>query len=456
MPTRRDFLKTTALAAAGAIILPSSFNIKAKVKSKVIILGAGFAGLAAANKLHENGFDVTILEARNRIGGRVFSFEIDKKEKLVIELGAEWVGDSHTRIKEYCKEFGLVLENNQFDSHLIFAGKYFPKGKWDFSTKWKDTFNKIKNDYKSYTDEDKKKLDKTDWWRFLMNNDISERDMQIKELFDSTDFGESIRAVSAYEALAEYAESSERNEMDYKIKGGNSMLAAKFAAKIGLNNIKLQHKVIQINQADGGVSVVCENGTGFSGEQLICAIPTYSVSQINWRPALPDEYIAAINALQYARISKHAVLFNERFWGDESFDMVTDTYGHYYYHATKNQKSPSGKGVLTSYTIGDKADVISRQNDEFKTRLITDSLNPAFGDIGDKIEKHVNYYWGSDIYSYGAYALYGKGQWYTLMPVLKQRFMSTHFAGEHLADWQGFMEGAINSGEEAAGVIIGK
>jgi monoamine oxidase len=74
-----------------------------------------------------------VLEARNRIGGRVFSFEIDKNEKLVVELGAEWVGASHTRIQELCKEFGLELQNNQFDTHLIYSGHYYPKDKWDYS-----------------------------------------------------------------------------------------------------------------------------------------------------------------------------------------------------------------------------------------------------------------------------------------------------------------------------------
>ncbi len=453
MTTRRDFLKTSALLAAGAMILPGTFNINLKPKPRVIIIGAGFAGLAAAYKLKQKDFDVTILEARNRIGGRVFSYEIDKAEKLVIELGGEWIGDSHTRIKELCAELGLTLQNNQLDTHLIFAGQYYPKGKWDYSAEWKEKYSKIMADYKNFTDEDKKRLDKTDWWRFLMSKGIGERDSQIKELFDSTDFGESIRQVSAYQGVAEYAESDERDEMDYKIKGGNGRLAEKLAEKIGSENIKLQHVVYEVTQADGGVSVLCSNGQIFSGDQLVCAIPTFAISAINWKPGLPEGFTNALNLLQYARISKHAVLFNERFWKDESFDMVTDAYGHYFYHATKNQRSD--KGVLISYTIGDKADVISRQDDKFKTRMITESLKPAFGDVSSKIEKHVNYYWGMDKYSYGSYAIYNKGQWFNVMPALKQKFMNTHFAGEHLADWQGFMEGAINSGEDAAGEIIG-
>ena len=71
------------------MILPGSFNIIAGVKPKVVIIGAGFAGLAAAYRLKQKGCQVVILESRNRVGGRVFSHQIDKDEDLVIELGAE-------------------------------------------------------------------------------------------------------------------------------------------------------------------------------------------------------------------------------------------------------------------------------------------------------------------------------------------------------------------------------
>lgn len=453
MTTRRDFLKQTAVLAAGAVVLPNSFGINLGAKPKVLIIGAGFAGLSAAYRLKQKGCEVTVLETRGRIGGRVFSHVIDKDENLVIELGAEWVGASHERLIAMCNEFGLELQNNQFETHMTFAGQYFPSGKWDYSNEWKTKFNRIISDYANFKEEDKKKLDRMDWWRYLVNNGIDERDLQIRDLLDSTDFGESIRHVSAYAALAEYAESSEKNEMDYKIKGGNGKLAEKLAEKVGTDNIKLKHKVTEVSQADGGVTVTCDNGQVFSADKLICTTPTYALSKIIWKPGLPKEKIDAINALQYARISKHAVLFKDRFWNDESFDMITDVYGHYFYHATKNQNSP--KGVLISYTIGDKADVIGRQNDDFKTEVISSSLRPAFGDIRDKIEKHVNYYWGMDEQTKGGYALYGVGQWYTIMPVLKKKFMSTYFAGEHLADWQGFMEGAINTGEEAADEIAG-
>lgn len=453
MTTRRDFLKTSAVLAAGTLIMPPVININKGYKPKVIIIGAGFAGLAAAYRLKQKGCQVTLLEARGRAGGRVFSHSIDKDENLVIELGAEWVGASHERLIAMCKEFGLELMNNQFESHLIYGGEYSPKGKWDYSAEWKTKWDKIISDYANFRDADKQKLDKMDWWRFLVNNGIPEKDLQIRDLLDSTDFGESIRHVSAYAALAEYAESSEKNEMDFKIKGGNSMFTKALVERVGNENILLKHKVKEVSQADGKVDVLCDNGSIFSGDSLICTVPVYSLIKINWKPGLPDEKLAALNQLQYARISKHAVLFSERFWQDESFDMVTDIYGHYFYHATKNQ--PGKKGALISYTIGDKADVIGNQNDDFKTEMITQSLRPAFGDVKDKIITHLNYNWGTDEFTKGGYALYGTGQWFGIMPLLKKKFMSTYFAGEHLADWQGFMEGAIVTGEEAADEIAG-
>ncbi len=453
MTTRRDFLKTSAMVAAGSMILPGSFNIIAGVKPKVIVIGAGFAGLAAAYRLKQNGCQVVVVESRNRVGGRVFSHQIDKEEDLVIELGAEWVGASHERMISMCNEFGLILENNQFESHLTFAGEYFPKGKWDYSAEWKAKFEKLIKDYANFREEDKKKLDRIDWWRYLVNNGITERDIQIRDLLDSTDFGECIRHVSAYAAIAEYAESSVKNEMDYKIKGGNSRFSESLADRIGRENIILKSRVTEVDQTGGKVKVTTHTGEVYTGDNLICTVPTYALMNIKWNPGLPEEKIDAINQLQYARICKHAVLFNERFWKDEDFDMVTDVYGHYFYHATKNQKGT--KGSLISYTIGDKADVVSRQNDEFKANMINDSLKTAFGDVKSKIVNQVNYYWGMDEYTKGGYALYGVGQWYTLMPVLKKKFKDTYFAGEHLADWQGFMEGAIVTGEEAADAILG-
>lgn len=447
---RRSFIKQSSIIAGGLALSNSLSAFHLGKKPNVIIIGAGFAGLAAAYALSKKKIPFIILEARNRIGGRVFSFEADPAEKLVVELGAEWVGKSHTRLIDLCKEFNLELQNNQFETHLLYKGKYSPNGQWDFSESWKKKWETMLKNYGHISEADKKKLDKYDWWRYLVNNGCGGSDLEIKELLDSTDFGESIRHVSAFAALAEYAESSEKNEMDYKIKGGNGKLAEALADKVGREFIKTGYKVVTINQTDK-VKVTCENGETFTGDKLICTAPTFATKKINWQPALPPDMMQAMNELQYARINKHPVLFNQRFWKDESFDMITDTPAHYIYHATKNQ--PSQKGVLISYTIGDKAAVINNQSDEWNGRNVMEALAPGFGDVKPMMEKQFNYFWGQDEFSMGAYALYGAGQWFGLRPILSKSFLHTHFAGEHLADWQGFMQGAIDTGEEAAAKI---
>lgn len=449
MLSRRKFIRNVALGSGGLLLGAESLGkVIGAPKPRVIIIGAGFAGLAAAYSLHKRKIDFVVLEARNRIGGRVFSHTIDAAEKLVIELGGEWVGKSHERMIGFCKEFNLALSDNYMNSRLIYKGEFFDKGKWGFSEAWEKKFEQMKADYRKLTDAGAKKLDKIDYWRYLVNNGCDGKDLELKELLDSTDFGESLRHVSAYAAIGEYAESNSTNEMDLKIIGGNDQLAHAFKRVIGEDKIKLQHKVQKIEQG-AKVKVTCAGGQVFDGDYIICTIPTFSAKQINWQPALPADVRMAMNELQYARINKNASLYSERFWKDESFDLVTDQPGHYFYHATKDQ--PSKKGVLISYSIGDKAPVIKAQSDGWKADMMNTNLKPAFGDTKQYLEKQVDYYWGDDEFSKGAYALYGVGQWFGVLPVLQKSFMRTHFAGEHLSDaWQGFMEGAIETGEAAA------
>ena len=454
MISRREFLKSSAAVTAGVLAATDGIAAPAK-KREVVILGAGLAGLAAAYALVKKGHGVTILEARKRIGGRVHSHVIDPQENLVVELGGEWVGESHERIIALCEEFGLELADNRFETHLVYKGKYHRKGEWSYSPEWQSSWDAWMKEYEGYSDALKKKLDKTDWWRVLVKRGASERDVDLRELLDSTDFGESIRHVSGFAALAEYAESSEHNEMDFKIKGGNSRLVEKLERAVGAARIKLDHEAIAVSHAGKRVVVTCQIGgkayEKFEADALICAIPTFSIGKIDWKPALPEDKLWALDALQYARIHKTALVFDEKPW-PEDFDMVTDLYGHYFYNAAKGQSSK--KGALIAYVCGDKADVIGRQDEEFRRQVIVDTLKPAFGDVSKLISKQVSYYWGNDAYSKGSYALYGNGQWFGLMPVLKKSVGRVHFAGEHVADWQGFMEGAVVTGEEAAEAVM--
>ena len=445
---RRNFLGLTA-ASTSAVLLdaPAIDAPKTPKPSKIIVLGAGFAGLAAALKLHDEKTDFIVLESRGRVGGRVFTHLLDAPQNLRVELGAEWVGASHLKIQHLCKRFGIALLNNSFKTDLLFRGKHQKTGYWDYSETWKTRLEALLKQFGQLSEAQQLALDQMDWWRFLVNNGIGDDDLFLRELFDSTDFGESIRHVSAFSAMSEYAESSANNEMDYKMEGGNATLALKIMEYVGVEKIKLGHHVVEIQQQNQRVKVLCSNGEIFEADRLICTVPTFALSKIKCAPALPEAKINAINALQYARINKHAVQFSQRFWPRDDFDLITDTPAHYLYHATKNQ--PSASSALISYSTGDRADLFALNTPALHNKMVFEALQPV-ADAAVLFQKSTNYYWGADGYSRGSYAVYGKGQWFGLRPVLAEPFLNIHFAGEHIADWQGFMEGAVDTGAAAA------
>jgi monoamine oxidase len=462
MISRRQFIRQTS-QAAGALALASSplGNFIIGKKPTVIIIGAGFSGLAAGYYLHKKNIDFKILEARNRIGGRVFSFTTDTPERFVIELGAEWIGDSHTRIRELCDEFKLTCLDNRMQTHLQYKGGYY--NPVDFHNKldpaWEQKWILLKKSYAAIPkDKRNETFDYYDWWRYLKNNGCPDFDLDIRELLDSTDFGESIRSVSAAAALAEYADAeliSTNNEMDKKIKGGNDQLAERFADAIGRDRIQCNDPVILVEQEPGKkAKITCGSGKIYTADRIICAIPTFSIGRINWQPGLPQRIQHGINELQYARINKHPVQFSKKFWKEDDFDMITDSELHYLYHATIGQHAE--KGVLTAYSIGEKAELFGwhAKNDVWNKSIIEETLRPGFGEVGALIEKQWNYYWGNDEHSYGSYALFKPGQWQRVQQYFQKPFLQTYFAGEHMADWQGFMEGAINTGEAAAEAIL--
>ncbi len=443
-------MKVLGAASLGVAFAPSDIFAQRGKKSCVII-GAGFSGLAAAYKLKNAGWNVTILEGRDRIGGRVFSQTFAQSPNLTFELGAEWVGESHERLKTLCRDFKIPLQKHQFEDYLLRNGKVSRPNQWSFSPPAKQAFEKLIKGYDKLTVAQKTNLDRYDWWTHLEKIGFTEDDLRLRDLMDSTDFGESIRHVSAFAAAAEYAESSPKNEMDYKMTGGNSRLAVEFAKRIGAENIKLNTLVAEINQRAGIVTIktATEN---FKADACICTAPINSLLKIKFNPPMASIQSEAAQRLIYSRICKNSVLYEKRFWKDENFSMVSDTTSHFYFHSTQNQ---AGKeGILTSYAVGEKADVLASQTDERRMKIITRDL-VDFDEDAPKLAKAVSSYaWQRDKYTDGAYALYRPGQWFGIRPILQRPHGKILFAGEHLADWQGFMEGAIETGEAAAESLI--
>jgi monoamine oxidase len=212
-------------------------------------------------------------------------------------------------------------------------------------------------------------------------------------------------------------------------------------------------QVEEIRQRGGRVAVRA-NGQTFNADTCICTVPARVLEEIRFDPPLPSAQLAAAESLQYSRIVKNSVLFSERFWGAEDFSLVSDVTSHYYFHST--QRQAGAEGILCSYAIGEKADVLAAQDDRRRTDIITRDLVP-FNERAPQLTRAItSYAWQRDRYTRGAYALYRPGQWFTVRPLLQRPHGKVLFAGEHLAEWQGFMEGAVVTGEEAAQALTGK
>jgi monoamine oxidase len=449
--TRRDFLKTAGLAAAGLPLFFSPFVQRRKYSC--LVIGAGLSGLAAAKVLQDAHWDVTVLEARERPGGRVLSFRFKENPELVCELGGEWVGDSHDRMKALCRDFKITLKDHRFEASLLRDGEVKRPGQWDFSAPARTAFEKFRETYHHYGPTQKRRLDQYDWWTWLQEIGFPEDDLLLRDLQDSTDFGETIRMVSAYAAAAEYFESSPANEMDFKMEGGNSRLVQALVADIGAASIHYRMPVASIRQRGGQVRVTA-GGQTFVADACICTVPPRTLDKITFDPPLPAAQSAAAEQLQYARIIKNCVLFEERFWGADDFSLVSDVTSHYYFHSTRSQ--PGKPGILCSYAIGEKADVLAAQSPTRRQEIITRDLLPL-NDRAPRMARNIqSYAWQRDLYTQGAYAFYRPGQWFSLRPVLQRPHGKVLFAGEHLAEWQGFMEGAVVTGEAAAKELTGK
>jgi len=425
-----------------------------------VVIGAGLAGLCAADALagsRDGAWKVTVLEARNRLGGRVHSFRFHEAPSLVCELGGEWIGTDHERMLGLCKRFGLHVDWHRYDFSFLERGRVadqFNAGDNPFSHKSRKAFDKLKRKAGKWSLSHKKILDRKDWWTILRDSGFEVEELLRRDLMDSTDFGESIRHAGGYSAGAEYFQSNRYDEMDKHVRGGNILVVKALAQSVISNGgqIMTERKAARIRQNGRGVVVTADTGEKFSASFCVCAVPSRTLTRIRFERPLPDSQWDAAKQLQYARIQKTVLLFETRFWANRKrkagFSCFTDGASDYIFDSTHGQ--PGTQGILCSYAIGDKADDLAAARTEYLRTLIEENLRlicPATPVESSAIER---YAWQRDEFTEGAYALYRPGQWFDLWERLVPPHDRVFFAGEHLADDQGFMEGAADTGVDAA------
>jgi monoamine oxidase len=429
------------------------------------VIGAGLSGLCAADELATRRGDpwkVTVLETRNRLGGRVHSFSFDEARSLVCELGGEWVGLQHERMIGMCRRFKLDLDWHRYDYSFLERGRIaasFKAGAWPFSKDARKAFSRLKRKAGNWSQNQKKEFDRMDWWTILRDNKFKLDELLRRDLMDSTDFGESIRQAGGYSAAAEYFDSNRFDEMDMHIRGGNSQLIKALANSVMKHggDILTDRRVQRIEQDQRRVLVKTTNGEQFSASFCICTVPARTLTRITFDPPLDGAHKDAAEQLQYARIQKSVLLFENRFWNTgkrkSGFSCFTEGASDFIFDATLAQSG--NQGILCSYAIGDKADDLAAARGESLRARIENDLRLIFPEAVIESSAFHRYPWQRDEYTEGAYAFYRPGQWFDLW----ERLVSPHgdrvfFAGEHLAEDQGFMEGAADTGVEAAKDVV--
>jgi monoamine oxidase len=451
---RREFVRLGSLAA---LSLPFTRQAWAKPARSCIVVGAGLAGLTAAYRLNKAGWKVTVLEARDRPGGRVWSYRFPEAPELVCEMGGEWIGKDQHHILDLCKELNVALEPHAFRLWLLIAGQMKKPGEWQFSEKAQKAFKGFAEAYKHYGPEDSKRLDNYDWYAWLRKIGFTPDDLRIREIIDSTDIGESTRAASAFVEAGEYATEDymnpdETDEMDFHVLGGNTKLVEAIIARLPAGTLHLNAAVTSITQKAGVVTVATASEK-FTADACIFAAPSTAIPSMQFDPPLPAAKARAAEELEYCRIIKTQVLCSERFWPAENFALMSDETSHEYFHTTQGQPGP--KGILCSYAVGDKADVLASQTDARRQQIVTEDLLYVSPKAETAVTAIHTKAWQMDPWVQGAYAIYHPGQWFTLRPLLHQAHGKVLFAGEHLSeDSQGFMDGAVGTGNDAAKALI--
>jgi monoamine oxidase len=436
-----------------------------------IVIGGGLGGLAAARWLSDHGWRVQVLEASPRFGGRVFTFRFKQAPHLNCELGGEWIGSDHTQMKILCDRFDLDRDPHQFGFTFGVASghraRWYAPGEWPFKTP-QSRLRHLRDQLGSSDNAKwRRSLDQLDWWTVLRQLGFSDEDLRLRDLMDSTDFGESIRMTSGFAGATEYLgeDVNSTDEMDSKIHDGNERLIEALVQYLSRDQdarpdypvALTSARVMRVEQSAREVKVrVHGKRESFVADYCICATPARQVAEIEWQKPLPETQRAALDQLQYARIVKTAVLFNRRFWDSRrpyGFSAFTGAVSDFCFDSTFRQ--PGSKGILCSYAIGDKADDIADEPPADVSGWIREDmmkLVPKREQHNVRVIDQIQMPWQRTPIG-GAYALYRPGQWFGIRKLLGQSHGRVHFAGEHLADWQGFMEGAVETGQSAAKTI---
>jgi monoamine oxidase len=473
---RRRFLKATLAASAGMLMSGSPLlaRLGRDSSKRVVVIGAGFSGLACAHELKAAGYDVTVMEARNRIGGRVLSFNAANKNEYIkgrnIEGGAELIGSNHPAWVNYAELFKLewldvTEDEGDAEFPVVIDGKLltWEEGK----TVWgemEEALNKLNElaapvlEDEPWNSPDAAKLDgmnTAEWINRLEVSPLCKKAMWINQTSDN---GQD----AAKQSLLGQLTSVKGGQLEkywtesevYRCKGGNDQLSGKLAESVK-GRLTLELPATEIALKGQNMVVTARDGRTIECDDVVLAVPPPTWKKITFSPGLP----AAMNP-QMGLNTKWLAHVKARYWEEHKPKLsqyaLSDGYVQQTWDGTDAQGAvddTNGGACMTGFSGGpmcEKALAMSKEEREAAFSSQYETFYPGFKD--NKVAtRYMD--WPKEQWTGASYSFPAPGQVTGVGPLMAKPHMNgkLHIAGEHACyKFVGYMEGALSSGVSVA------